>query len=206
MAAHPAHRTRVDSKNNLRMMWKLKYYEIPQCGGLGPQEVALAAESGSLSPSKSRSLHTWLQRGSLVAGARGFRRQSIPRSAGLDTSVAPTAPTKKLFLLTESLSDGVEKGQAKSSHWGGGGMFVSKIKEVSCALPKSHPGPDPALPAPGAPAGRRTWTGVTLHPAVLLQPGRPCSKPRPCSARPFSRDEPCLPLCCWDPRGGVGVR
>lgn len=47
----------------------------------------------------------------------GFCRQSIPHSAGLGTSVAPTVTTKKPFLLTESLSDLVDEGQAKSSHW-----------------------------------------------------------------------------------------
>lgn len=54
---------------------------------------------------------------SLTAGAMGFCRQSIPHSAGLGTSVAPTVTTKKPFLLTESLSDLVDEGQAKSSHW-----------------------------------------------------------------------------------------
>lgn len=67
-----------------------------------PQEAALAAESGSLAPSDTRPMPTWLQAGSLPAGGKGFCRQSIPRSAGLGTSVALTATTKKPFLLMEA--------------------------------------------------------------------------------------------------------
>jgi len=78
-------------------------------------------------------------------------------------------------------------------------MFISKIKEVSCTLPKSHHGPGPALP--GLPVSGRTSTGVTLDPTALLQPGLPRSKSRRCSARPCSQDD-----AAWlrDPRGGVG--
>ena len=159
MVAHCTHRTRVDLKNNLRMMWKTKYYEIPQCRGLMPQEVALAAESGSLTPSETRPVHLWLQTGSLMAGVKGFCRQSILHAAGLGTAVAPAATTKKPFLITESLSDLVDKGQAKSSHWREEVGSYPKLKRSRACCLNPTTVLNQHAPLPGAPSQHKDLDG-----------------------------------------------